>query len=148
VFDIALRFMENKPETWRQPQLTKILCVDDDPDIISHKRTILERAGYEVMTCFSAEDAVRTMEQVEFDAVVTDWRLGQERGRVVVEAAKANPVVPVVVVSGYVAEAFRAAEPMADIYLEKPADPRELVQILSTLLQARTARNTALSQRY
>jgi len=58
-----------------------------------------------------------------------------------VEAAKAQSAVPVVVVSGYVAEAFRAAEPMADIYLEKPADPRELVQILGTLLQARSARD-------
>jgi len=46
-----------------------------------------------------------------------------------------------VVVSGYVAEAFQAAEPLADIYLEKPADPRELVQILRTLLQAKVLRN-------
>jgi DNA-binding response OmpR family regulator len=132
--------MENGPEAWRQ-SLSKILCVDDDPDVISHKRAILERAGYEVVTCFSAEDAIRAIERVEFDAVVTDWRLGQERGRIVVAAAKANPIVPVVVVSGFVAEAFRAAEPMADIYLEKPADPRELVQILDTLLQARTIRS-------
>jgi len=121
--------------------LAKILCVDDDPGVVALKRTILEQAGYEVTTCISAEDAIREIQRVAFDGVVTDWRLGSERGRAVVEAAKAQLAVPVVVVSGYVAEAFRAAEPMADIYLEKPADPRELVQILETLLHARAVRS-------
>ena len=117
--------------------MAKILCVDDDPGVIDVKRKILEQAGYEVTTCISAEDAIREIQRVAFDGVVTDWRLGRDRGRSIVEAAKANVAVPVVVVSGYVAEAFQAAEPMADIYLEKPADPRELVEILNTLLRAR-----------
>ena len=121
--------------------MAKILCVDDDPGVISLKRIILEQAGFEVTTCISAEDAIREIERIAFDGVVTDWRLGRERGRAIVEAAKAHFAVPVVVVSGYVAEAFQAAEPMADIYLEKPADPRELVQILNILLQAKMARN-------
>ena len=119
--------------------MKKILCVDDDPGVITLKREILERAGYEVITCNSAEDAIRELSRTTFDAVVTDWRLGRERGRAIVEAAKANSSVPVVVVSGYVAEAFQAAEPMADIYLEKPANPRELVQILATLLEAKNS---------
>jgi DNA-binding response OmpR family regulator len=120
--------------------VAKVLCVDDDPVVISLKRKILEQAGYDVTTCNSAEDAIREMERVAFDAVVTDWRLGRERGRAIVEAAKLNSSVPVVVVSGYVAEAFQSAEPLADIYLEKPADPRELLQILQTLLLARIDR--------
>jgi DNA-binding response OmpR family regulator len=120
--------------------VAKILCVDDDPDVIALKRTILEQAGYEVTTCISAEDAIREIRRVPFDGVVTDWRLGRERGRAIVEAAKAQSATPVVVVSGFVAEAFQAAEPMADIYLEKPADPRELVKILNTLLDARSIR--------
>ena len=117
--------------------MAKILCVDDDPGFIDLKRQILEQAGYEVTTCISAEDAIREIQRIGFDAVITDWRLGRERGRAIVKAAKENVAVPVVVVSGYVAEAFQAAEPMADIYLEKPADPRELVQILNTLLNTR-----------
>jgi len=98
--------------------VAKILCVDDDPGVISLKKIILEKAGYEVTTCTSAEGAIRLIERVAFDGVVTDWRLGRERGRAIVEAAKAHHTVPVVVVSGYVAEAFQAAEPLADIYLE------------------------------
>ena len=122
--------------------MAKILCVDDDPDVIAIKRNILEQAGYEVTTCTSADDAIREIQRVAFDGIVTDWRLGRERGRAIVEAAKAQSAVPVVVVSGFVSEAFKAAEPMADIYLEKPVDPRELVKILETLLDEKSLRRS------
>jgi DNA-binding response OmpR family regulator len=112
----------------------KILYVDDDPGAIALKKQVLERAGYEVTSCLTVEDAVAELQREKFDAVITDWRMGQSRGRSVVEAVKRQSRSPVLVVSGYVAEAFHAAEPMADIYLEKPVDPRELVEILGTLL--------------
>lgn len=114
--------------------MAQILCVDDDQAALSLKRQILERAGHHVTTSITVEAALAEMRKRNFDAVVTDWRLGDESGRAIVEAAKLNPNVPVVVVSGYVSEAFQAAKPAADLYLEKPVDPRELVQIIQTLL--------------
>ena len=57
-------------------------------------------------------------------------------GRAVVQAAKNNSSMPVVVVSGYVAEAFQAAEPLAYLYLEKPVNPEELVTIVNELLKS------------
>ncbi|TCK75265.1 response regulator receiver domain-containing protein [Acidipila rosea] len=117
--------------------VAKILCVDDDPAVIVLKTAILEQAGHTVRSCSTADDAIRLLEEERFDAVVTDWRLGDGRGRTIVEAAKSRFSVPVVVVSGYVGEAFQAAEPLADLYLEKPADPRELVQVVDALLRTR-----------
>jgi DNA-binding NtrC family response regulator len=115
--------------------VAKILCVDDDRAVIGLKREIIERAGHSVTACDSVEDAVRVLAQINFDAVVTDWRLGEGRGQKVVAAAKRHSSVPVVVISGYMTEAFQAPEPLADLYLEKPADPAELVQILEALLK-------------
>jgi DNA-binding NtrC family response regulator len=122
--------------------VANILCVDDDRDVVAAKKAILERAGYKVTSCDSVEDAVRELNAQSYDAVVTDWRVGEESGRAIVQAARSTPGVPVVVVSGYTVEAFQAAKPLADIYLEKPADARELVQILNTLLEARVADRT------
>jgi len=56
--------------------------------------------------------------------------------RAIVQAAKDHSSMPVVVVSGYVAEAFQAAEPLADLYLEKPVNPEELVTIINELLRS------------
>lgn len=114
--------------------MAKILCVDDDLVAVRLKREILEKAGHTVTTCMTVDGAVGELKQTAYDAVVTDWRLGEESGRAIVEAAKLESSVPVVVVSGYVSEAFQAAKPVADLYLEKPVDPEELVQIIATLL--------------
>lgn len=121
--------------------MAKILCVDDEPAAVALKKMILERAGHAVTTCGSADQAVALLMRNSYDAVVTDWKLGEESGRKILLAAKSGDAVPVVVVSGYCTEALRAAEPQADMYLEKPVDPNELVAIVGALLHT-TARNS------
>ena len=115
--------------------MAKILCVDDEPHVVTLKCAILERAGHTATASTSARDAVSKLQNASFDAVVTDWRLGDSDGRPVVEAAKRQSSMPVVVVSGYVAEAFQAPEPQADLYLEKPVRPEDLVSIVNKLLK-------------
>ncbi len=115
--------------------MAKILCIDDEPHVVTLKCAILEAAGHEVTPATSAQEAIDKLEHNEYDAVVTDWRLGDANGRSVVQAAKTHSAMPVVVVSGYVAEAFQAAEPLADLYLEKPVNPEELVTIVNELLK-------------
>jgi DNA-binding response OmpR family regulator len=117
--------------------VAKILCVDDEPHVVTLKCAILEAAGHNVTASTSARDAIEKLQRESYDAVVTDWRLGDANGRAVVQAAKnaASADMPVVVVSGYVAEAFQAAEPLADLYLEKPVNPEELVTIVNELLK-------------
>ncbi len=116
--------------------MAKILCVDDEPHVVTLKCAILEQAGHKVTPATSAHEAIVKLNQESFDAVVTDWRLGDADGRAVVQAAKSHSAMPVVVVSGYVAEAFQAAEPLADLYLEKPVNPEELVTIVNELLRS------------
>jgi two-component system response regulator HydG len=119
----------------RETNMANILCVDDEADVVALKAAILQSAGHTVTTASSAKDAMKKLELNTYDAVVTDWRLGDANGREVVLAAKSHSSVPVVVVSGYVAEAFQAAEPLADLYLEKPVNPEELVTIVNELLK-------------
>lgn len=120
--------------------MARILCVDDDPVTISVRKEMLGQAGYTVTTCLSVQDAIRELDVTDYDAVVTDWKFEKDSGRTILYAAKSKSSVPVVVISGYVGEAFQAAEPLADIYLEKPADARELLQILKILLEVRTGK--------
>ena len=115
--------------------MAKILCVDDEPNVVKMKCAILEAAGHDVTPATSAHEALDKLKHESYDAVVTDWRLGDANGRAVVEAAKDHTNVPVVVVSGYVNDAFQAAEPLADLYLEKPVNPEELVTIVNELLK-------------
>ena len=115
--------------------MAKILCVDDEPNTVRMKCAILESAGHNVTSCTSAQAAINKLKVESYDAVVTDWRLGDANGRGVVQAAKEHANIPVIVVSGYVNDAFQAAEPLADLYLEKPVNPEELVTIVNELLR-------------
>src|ERR1051325_5488836 len=99
--------------------MAKILCVDDEPHVVTLKCAILEAAGHQVTPSTSAHDAIQKLKEGDYDAVVTDWRLGDANGRAVVQAAKSHSSMPVVVVSGYVAEAFPAAEALAALFLDK-----------------------------
>ncbi len=115
--------------------MANILCVDDEPNIVKLKCAILEAAGHQVTSATSADEAIEKLRRNSYDAIVTDWRLGDGNGRAIVQEAKTHPGTPVIVVSGYVSEAFQAAEPLADLYLEKPVDPGELVTIVNELLK-------------
>lgn len=126
--------------------MASILCVDDDPEAVAMKQHILEAAGHAVTACVSVNQALFELDNRSFDAVVTDWRLGEGVGRTIIEHAKSRSHVPVIVVSGFVFEAFATAAPLADLYLEKPVDPKELVSMLDTLLRGRP-RNSVSSAR-
>lgn len=116
--------------------MARILCIDDEPHVVKLKCAILEQAGHDVTPATSAHQALEMIKANDYDAVVTDWRLGDDNGRGIVLAAKNGSTTPVVVVSGYVAEAYQSAEPLADLYLEKPVNPEELVTIVNELLKA------------
>jgi DNA-binding NtrC family response regulator len=115
--------------------MARILCVDDEPNAVALKCAILESAGHTVTAATSAREAIDHLESTSFDAVVTDWRLGDGCGSGVVEAAKARTRMPVIVVSGFVSEAFTPEQPMADLYLEKPVKPEDLVNIVNELVK-------------
>ena len=61
--------------------MARILCVDDEPNVVSLKCAILEAAGHQATAATSAHDAIEKLEHNTYEAVVTDWRLGDARGR-------------------------------------------------------------------
>ena len=115
--------------------MANILCVDDEPHAARLKCIILETAGHTATPATSLREAVALMESAPFDLVVTDWRLGTDSGRDIVVAARQLTDSPVVVISGYVNEAFQAADPLADFYLEKPVNPEELIAVVAELVK-------------
>jgi DNA-binding response OmpR family regulator len=113
--------------------MARVLCVDDEPHAANLKCIILETAGHQATPATSAREAIALLESNSYDVVVTDWRLGDANGRDIVVAARKLADTPVVVISGYVNEAFQAADPLADYYLEKPVNPDELIGIVNDL---------------
>lgn len=119
--------------------MARILCVDDEVHAAKLKCIILQTAGHSATPASSAEEAISLLQSNAYDLVVTDWRLGSASGRDVVVAARQHANTAVVVISGYVSEAFQAPDPLADYYLEKPLNPEELISIVNDLVKGRPA---------
>lgn len=109
--------------------------MDDEQHAAKLKCIILETAGHQATPATSADEAIRLLQSNPYDLVVTDWRLGNASGRDIVVAARELANTPVVVISGYVNEAFQAPDPLADYYLEKPVNPEELIRVVNDLVR-------------
>ncbi|MGL4853793.1 MAG: response regulator, partial [Lentisphaeria bacterium] len=53
----------------------RILLVDDEISILKVTHTVLEKAGYEVVTCYYPEEAIYHLENEIFDLMITDLKL-------------------------------------------------------------------------
>ena len=49
-----------------------ILCVDDDPDILSYLKIVLEGEGYEFVGAGSAEEGLQAFKQGQPDLIILD----------------------------------------------------------------------------
>jgi DNA-binding response OmpR family regulator len=50
----------------------KILCVDDDPDVLAYLKIVLESGGFEYVGAASAEEGLATYKEHQPDLIVLD----------------------------------------------------------------------------
>ena len=111
----------------------RVLVVDDDKAHAEVVAESLERVGYDTDRVNSGAAAFKKLESEPFDIIVTDLRLGDTDGLMVLKASKAhNPDSEVVVITGHadVRTAVDAIKQGAAHYLTKPLDMGELRSVL------------------
>ncbi|MHB1673920.1 MAG: response regulator [Acidobacteriaceae bacterium] len=113
-----------------------ILVVDDNPVQALTRKAILNRAGLEVRTAYSAEaafDALDTDQNREINLVITDHIMPGESGHHFVERLwQRRAGLSIMVLSG-LAEAEADYEGLDITFRAKPIPPSELV-VLATKL--------------
>lgn len=111
-----------------------ILVIDDDPDLLDAHQSILERAGYRVLTAPDGGTGLRLALDHLPDLILLDLLMPVRNGFLVLEAvreqSRAGPRI--VMLTGNGAEAHRdwAAFLGADEYLEKPITLEQLLTIV------------------
>ncbi|MFP5327765.1 MAG: response regulator, partial [Acidimicrobiia bacterium] len=109
--------------------MTKILVVDDEPQILRALVTNLQVRGYEVETAATGELAIELAARVRPDLLIVDLGLPGIGGIQVIEAVRAWSSVPIVVLSVRDAERSKveALDAGADDYVTKPFGIEELL---------------------
>ncbi|MBM3772843.1 MAG: response regulator transcription factor [Acidimicrobiia bacterium] len=123
--------------------MTRILVVEDDPDIAALVRRYLEKAGYSVNTLASGRDALSAITACRPDLIVLDLMLPHVDGLEIcrrLRAESATAATPVIMLTARAEEAERIVglELGADDYIAKPFSPNELVARVRALLRRAT----------
>lgn len=108
----------------------RILVVEDDPDVLRLIRAELERAGFEVWSCLSAEEALDRVEERGLPHLaVVDILLPGLDGLALARRLQEWSDLPVLMLTSVDEEetVVGAIEDFAEDYIRKPFRPRELV---------------------
>jgi two-component system alkaline phosphatase synthesis response regulator PhoP len=123
---------------WRGRRLLQtILAVEDDAEIAEILRDYLRRAGFDVLTVASGEQALAIVRSRPLALIVLDLRLPGLGGIDVARAIRRSSTVPIIMVTARVEEEDRliGLEAGADDYITKPFSPRELVARVRAVLR-------------
>lgn len=115
----------------------KILLVDDEPDILQVMEFQLKKAGYEIVSAPSGEDALRIMEKEQPDLVLLDVMMPGIDGFEVCKYIKGkNPHRKVIIYTAKVdgVNAAKAKESGSDDFTVKTADLKHILESISQLI--------------
>ena len=122
------------------PPAARLLVVDDARTVRELQRSILERAGYDVVTAADGEAALRALGERPADLVLCDVEMPGMDGFAVCAAIRATPAIaatPVVILTSRdsAEDHRRGLEAGADAYMVKSGfDQRELLATVRRLL--------------
>ena len=131
---------------------TKIVVIEDEPDVQLYLQTILEDAGFEVMTAGDGEAGLKLIKEQKPDLISLDLVLPKMSGRKVLAALKKDEAlsqIPVLIVTAHADDDLgnEGVKPALESilkpptsnqdtgkYLHKPIKPLEYIQCIEEIL--------------
>ena len=120
--------------------MDRILVVDDDRDIVRLVRSYLEKAGFQVLTAYDGESALRVLRTEKPQLLILDLMLPDRDGWDVARLVRADSNIaatPIIMLTARVEDNDKIVglEIGADDYITKPFNPREVVARVRALLR-------------
>ncbi len=125
--------------------LTKILVIDDDPNITDLLKMYLEKEGYEVKTAADGQEGLTTFKMYEPDLVLLDVMLPRKDGLQVCREIRDHSSKPVIMISakGETFDKVLGLELGADDYIVKPLDMKEVFARVKAVLRRYAKHDTS-----
>ena len=130
----------------------KVLMIDDDPDFVSGIRSILTAANFEVDVAYTPKDGLQALQTKPYDILLLDIMMGRGAEGIMIARKLRKDVklreLPVLIITGMreqIAFLF-PGEPVhprfveIDELVEKPVEPKLLLEKVNSLIQASEAK--------
>ncbi|MDP1524872.1 MAG: response regulator [Rhodocyclaceae bacterium] len=131
----------NTPEEKTAAPVPRVLCVDDEPSILSALKRVFRPHGFTVFTATSGQEGLALLENEPIDVVISDMRMPEMNGAQFLEQVFAKwPATKRILLTGYAdAAATISAINQGKIwrYVAKPWNDSELVMTVEQALAHR-----------
>ena len=120
-----------------------VLITDDNEEVRTVVRRVLERAGYNVHEAGNGKEALRTLRTMPFDLVITDILMPEQDGiETIMFLRREAPQTKVIAISGSENDLFLAdARGLGAIaVLAKPFTPNDMLRLVTSVLGGAAAR--------
>ena len=114
--------------------MSTVLLIDDDAAILEALEGLLKSEGYSVVTANNAAAGLAAASAGDFQVVVTDWKMPQADGMVVIKTLRATrPRLPVILLTGQESptSVIEATKLGAYDYLRKPPHAEEFLALVA-----------------
>jgi two-component system, OmpR family, KDP operon response regulator KdpE len=120
-------------------ETSRVLVVDDEPQITRVLKTVLSSQGYQVRTAAEAESALSSLNEWHPELVITDLYMPRMNGVELCRRIRAVSAVPIIVLSvkGEERTKVEALDSGADDYVTKPFGTDELLARVRAALRRR-----------
>ena len=123
----------------------RILCIEDEPEMIDLIRLILERKGFEVLGAVGGQEGIEAIRREKPDLILLDLMMPDVDGWEVYRQMKADEAlqrIPVVVVTAKAQSIDKVLGlhiAKVDDYVTKPFGPSDLLESVERVLQKKQA---------
>ncbi len=120
--------------------MTRVLCIEDEPDMIELLQLLLQRQGLEVTGARGGKEGLAMVEQSPPDLILLDIMMPEMDGWEVYNRLKQNPKsrhIPVIVVTARAQASEKVTalrEAGVDDYITKPFGPTQLLESIERVL--------------
>lgn len=126
--------------------MTKILIVDDEPDILDFLSYNLRREGFEVITAASGKEALETALKTRPNLIILDIMMPEMDGVEVCRRLRANPEFDKTTITFLTAREedisqINALDVGGDDYITKPIKPQVFISRIKALLRRNKPEN-------
>jgi len=134
----------------------KLLIIDDDPDFVEGIKSILDNAGYSVDVAYNPKDGLQALKSKEFDLLLLDIMMGRGAEGIMIARKLRKDVklreMPVLIITGireqmaflFPGEPVHPRFVAVDEVVEKPVEPKMLLDKVSTLINMAEARKAKM----
>jgi DNA-binding response OmpR family regulator len=132
----------------------KLIIIDDDPDYVAGIKSVLETANYNVDVAYNPKEGFKSLQNNRYDLLLLDIMMGRgAEGVALARKIRKDPKLrelPVLIITGLreqIAFLF-PGQPVhphfveTDELLEKPVEPKLLLEKVSSLLKLAEAKKS------